>query len=254
MNKPTDINNTIDTINLETFKQNMTPKIENKTLYGEVNTPFSLIQDMLNLFPNHIFENPNLKWLDPACGCGYFMIVLFKKLMISLEKCFPDPKKRRDHILKNMLYMVEINPEHVKTLNALFNNCNKKNIYCGNFLLMNKTDLGLKKNECFDIIIGNPPYNSNGLKKVPTNQKINKKQDGITIWSAFIKHSITLLKKQGFLSMIVPSIWMKPDKIKMYNYMLSYKIHYIRCFSNTETKLLFKGQAQTPTCYFLLEK
>lgn len=34
---------------------------------------------------------------------------------------------------------------------------------------------------------------------------------------------------------------MKLDKAKMYNYMLQYKIHKLRSFTNTETNKLFKG-------------
>ena len=39
---------------------------------------------------------------------------------------------------------------------------------------------------CFDreidVIIGNPPFNSGGIKKVPSNKKSDKKKDGLTCW------------------------------------------------------------------------
>lgn len=47
---------------------------------------------------------------------------------------------------------------------------------------------------------------------------------------------------------------MKPDKAKMFQYITQYKIHKLKTFTNTQTKNIFKGQAQTPTCYFLLQK
>lgn len=239
----------IYSIDLDTFQQNFQPSSYNKSHYGEVNTPFSLIQDMLDLFPPELFQNPNLRWLDVACGSGYFMMVLYKKLMISLAKVIRGEKKRHTHIIQNMLYMCEINPDNVNTLYQLFQDKHTKpNIYSGNFLSM---DFG--ETLTFDCILGNPPYNSQGLKKVPTNLQINKKNDGITIWHDFIKRSIQLLKPNGFLSMIIPSIWMKPDKFEMYDFFLQYKLHSLRAFTNTETKLIFKHQAQTPTCYFLLE-
>ena len=106
----------------------------------------------------------------------------------------------------------------------------------------------------FDFVIGNPPYNSDGLKKVPTNKSQSKKDDGNTIWTSFVKHSINLLKPKGFLCMIIPSIWMKPDKAKMYHFLMEFNIQKIRCYSNTETNNLFSGEAQTPTCFFLLTK
>lgn len=242
----------IYSIDLDTFQQQFIVSNENKTLYGEVNTPFSLIQDMLDLFPSNIFENPSLRWLDVACGSGYFMMVLYKKLMSSLSKVIRGEKKRHKHIIENMLYMCEINPQNIQTLYHLFQDKQTKpNIYAGDFLSI---DFGEKLMDTkFDCILGNPPYNSQGLKKVPTNYQINKKNDGITIWHDFVKRSMLLLKPNGFLSMIIPSIWMKPDKFQMYDFFLQYKLHKLRAFTNTETKIIFKHQAQTPTCYFLLE-
>ena len=53
---------------------------------------------------------------------------------------------------------------------------------------------------------------------------------------------------------IVPSIWMKPDKAKTYNLLTSYHLEKIKCYTNTETNKIFSGEAQTPTCSFLLKK
>ena len=45
---------------------------ENKMKYGEIQTPHVLIDNMLDMIPEDIFSNPNLKWLDPGTGQGYF--------------------------------------------------------------------------------------------------------------------------------------------------------------------------------------
>ena len=213
----------------------------NKKKYGEVNTDFKLIEIMLDIIPKEVFINPTLRWLDPAAGCGYFSISLVKRLLSSLVP----PFNNKAHILKNMLYMIEYNTEHISTLQNIFDI--NANIIENDFLLY-------KPSKLFDVIIGNPPYCVEGIKKVPTNNKISKRLDGRTIWPNFIKHSVSLLKEGGYLLMIIPSIWMKPDKAKMYDYMLQYNLKKIRCFSNTETKSWFHGQAQTPTCFFLLQK
>ena len=47
---------------------------------------------------------------------------------------------------------------------------------------------------------------------------------------------------------------MKPDRFRMYHFLTQYKIDKIHCFNNTETNKIFKGEAQTPTCYFLLTR
>ena len=53
---------------------------------------------------------------------------------------------------------------------------------------------------------------------------------------------------------IIPAIWMKPDKAKMYDFITNYKIKKLRCFSNTETNQIFNKNAQTPTSILYLKK
>ena len=64
----------ISTQFLSNFQQNLISKKKNKERYGEVFTNFSLIDKMLDLLPQELFQNPNLKWLDPCAGTGYFMM------------------------------------------------------------------------------------------------------------------------------------------------------------------------------------
>ena len=142
--------------------------------------------------------------------------------------------------------MVELQQDNINHLRKIFGK--EANIIYGDYREINFNLLN------FDFVIGNPPYNFQGLKKVPTNEKKKKKEDGQTIWVDFIKKSISLLKHKGILLIIVPSIWMKPDKAKIYDYLTSFKINKLRCLSNSETNKIFSGQAQTPTCYFYLTK
>lgn len=232
-------------LNFNDYKQDLTTNIENKVNYGEIHTNFSLIEEMMDLIPEHYYENPDLKWLDPGCGFGYFSMILFKKLNLALKKVLPNDKIRKYHIVKKMIYMVEINPEYHSFLKLTFGE--ESNIISTDFLTY-------LPEEAFDIVIGNPPFNFNGMKKVPTNSQLKKRHDGKTIWADFIKKSISLLKPNGLLLFIVPSIWMKPDRFKIYDYIMQFKIHKIHCFSNTKMNQLFRGEAQTPSCYFLMEK
>jgi hypothetical protein len=233
----------IKLINRENYKQKLTINIENKNKYGEIFTPFKLIDDMFNMMPIEYFKDKTKKWLDAGAGSGYFSMVLYWKLYDNLKDKINNDDKRHNHIINNMIFLSEINKENINNLYKLFGN--KANIIEGDYLL---------HNDYYDYIIGNPPYNSNGLKKVPTNNKLNKKNDGKTIWTLFIRHSIYLLRENGNLLVIIPSIWMKPDKANMYPLLTSYKIKKLKCLTNTETKKIFNGYAQTPTCYFLLEK
>lgn len=231
-------------IDLHVYKQNFCIPVFNKEHYGEVNTDFILASDILDLIPLDFYKNKNLRWLDPCAGCGYFTIVLYKKLFQHLP--ITDPKEKHLHIIENMLYMIEINKDHI---------CNLKELFGENANIINAdfTDTHVISDVKFDIIFGNPPFNSKGLMKVPTNQNKNKKQDGKTIWPAFVKKAVHMLKPNGLLNFITPSIWMKKDH-KMYTFMTTYFILGLKTMDNTKTNAMFHGQAQTPTCYFCLKK
>lgn len=228
----------IPNINLYEYKQNFNVSKDNKHKYGEVNTDFKLIYKMFKLLPEELFSNPELKWLDPCCGCGYFTMVLYKKLFMSLDKI--DKQKRTKHILEKMLFMNEINKNHLEKLQTLFG---EKNVSIGDFL---------KTKKKYDVIIGNPPYNINGKIKVPTNNINDKKQDGKSIWMEFVKHALKNLNENGYLLFIIPSIWMKRDH-PLHNLLTSYDIK-IYTMNNTETNKWFHKQAQTPTSIISLKK
>ena len=237
----------IKNINILDYKQNFTVSKEDKLKYGEIYTPFSLIEQMFNLFDPIVFTQKDKKWLDPGAGTGYFSIYLFDKLNKGLISVIPNEEERKSHIIENMIYIIEIKESNIIILREIFGE--KANIFYIDFLSP------IPNLVMFDFIIGNPPYNSNGIKKGPTNTKKNKKyDDGKTIWISFIKKSISFLKENCQLCVIVPSIWLKPDKARTYHYLTAYKIEKLHCLTNTETNKIFKGEAQTPTCFFLLTK
>lgn len=227
------------------FSQFLDYKAELKDKYGEVNTPFSFINKMLSIIPHNHFENKDYKWLDAGAGHGNYSLCLFFILFISLSETIPDEKERKIHIIENMIYMIEVNEENILHIREKFGN--KSNIFNMDYLEWN-TELR------FDFIIGNPPYNCNGVKKVPTKTNVCKKTDGETIWCEFIKKNISLLKEDGIMNVLIPSIWMKPDKAGMYDVLLKYQITRLHAFNASETNKIFGFNVQTPICYFLLTK
>lgn len=231
----------VERIDIKEIKQNFDNSLKLK--HGYVPTPFSIIEKLINTIPNELFKNIHLKWLDPGCGNGYISMIIYKKLFSSIRNQFKSNEDCRNHILDNMLYMVDIHDGFINNLCKIFGN--QSNVIHINFLYW---EPGIK----FDVIICNPPYVCQGLKKVPTNNDSEKINDGITIWPEFIRKCILLLKDYSYLSTIIPSIWMKPDN-KMYNFLIKYKINSLCCYSNTETKKLFSGHAQTPTSSFVLK-
>jgi hypothetical protein len=236
-------------LELATFKQTFEVSEADKLAYGEIYTPFTLIQQMLDLFDPTVFTQPEKRWLDIGAGRGYFSMALFERLNQGLTMAWPDENKRKQHIVEKMLFMVEVKASNVSALREMFGP--QANIQAGDFLL----EEGSTDVDSYDYIIGNPPYNTNGLKKVPTNTARNKKKDGTTAWMHFVIKSLALLRPTtGQLALIIPSIWLKPDKAGMHTLLTRYQIEKMHCLTNTETNTLFKGKAQTPTCYFLLTK
>jgi hypothetical protein len=176
----------------------LTPNIEKKKKNGEVFTPEFLIEEMLDKLPKEVWRNPDLKWFDPAVGMGNFMIFVYYRLMDGLKYKIKDSLERKKHIVKNMLFMSELDMENVKECKRILNDCN---IYEGDTLKMDTFEaFGIKK---FDIIVGNPPYNSMGT--IAT---------GNTVWQLFVEISLNLLNKDGFLVYVHPSGWRKPDSEK----------------------------------------
>ena len=218
--------------------------MSNKQKYGEVITPFHFVEKILDLLPNEIFKKPHLKWLDPCAGSGNFANILYKRLFNGLSAEIKEPKKRHRHIIENMIYMVELNDEHIEGLFELFGD--NANIAHMDYLQL--------KRQGFDIIIGNPPFNVNGSIKVPTNKTHSKTNDGKAVWMDFVKNSVSNLNVGGYLAMITPSIWMKRDHplfLKMGEWGVIGKLHTL---TNTETNTIFLKQAQVATCYFVLHK
>ena len=91
-------------LDLNSYNQNLTVNAENKLLYGEIFTPFSLIEKMFDLIPNHLFYDKNLKWLDPGAGTGYFSIYLYFKLFETLKDNIPNDMEKQSHHKIHDLY------------------------------------------------------------------------------------------------------------------------------------------------------
>jgi len=79
---------------------------------------------MLDKFPNDIWNDPTLKWLDPSAGIGVFVLIVYMRLMIGLKDKIPDIETRRKHIIENQLFMCELDSENCKILKMIF--CNEE--------------------------------------------------------------------------------------------------------------------------------
>jgi hypothetical protein len=159
-------------------------------------------------------------------------MVAYQKLMKGLEKHEPNVKKRSEHIITNMLYMVELNPKNVKISKKIFGPA--ANICCADFL--EETDKWFKsfKVEKFNIIMGNPPFNAE--KITGTGERVRGKQ---ILWDEFIKKSLDIIEPKGLLCFITPPPWRKPEH-KLYSLMTQdNQLLYLHIIGKARGKNLF---------------
>ena len=196
---------------LELIDSCLKPKQKEKKENGEVFTPMNLVDEMLGKLDENytllngisIFNEPTLKWFDPASGMGNFSVAVYLKLFEGLKTQIPNDEDRKKHILEKMLYMSELNKKNVFICHQIFNinGDYKLNLYEGDTLELDTTqEWGIDN---FDVIIGNPPYNASGIKA-----------SGNTIWQLFVNTSIQLLKRNGFICFVHPNGWRKPNTEK----------------------------------------
>ena len=173
-------------------------KTEVKTK-GEVMTPISLVEEMLDTLPYDVWTNPNLKWLDPCGGVGTFFSVVIERLMKGLISFQPDEKLRYKHILENMIYTCELQAKNLFLFLYAFDPKDEYalNIYNGSYLT-NGFDKqmefwGVDK---FNVVVMNPPYNT-----TPVNGKTH------SLWDKFVIKTISQLVEGGYMVAVHPSGW-----------------------------------------------
>ena len=172
--------------------------------FGEVMTPISLVEEMMDTLPYEVWTNPNLKWLDPCNGVGTFFSVVIERLMKGLETFEPDENLRYKHIVENMIFACELQPKNLFLYLYAFDPKDEYalNIYSGSYL-----DGGFDEQmkfwgvEKFDIIIMNPPYQE--LKEG------NKKSQAL--WNKFVIKTLSQLVEGGYLCAVHPSGWRNAD-------------------------------------------
>lgn len=70
----------------------------------EVFTPPALANQVLDLLPQELFENPKTTFLDPFTKSGVFLREIVKRLDKGLESQIPDRQERIDHIMHKQVF------------------------------------------------------------------------------------------------------------------------------------------------------
>jgi hypothetical protein len=191
---------------LRIIKERLIIRKSQKADAGEVFTPVDLICDALDKLPQLVWKNPNLKWFDPANGIGNFPIIVYYKLMEGLKyvKGYEKEEIRSKHIIETMLYMNELDKTNTDVCRQLFNSIDanaKPNMSTNDFINKENNWKNIFGFDKFDIIIGNPPYNSDGIKH----------KGAKNIYVSFSIKGFELLNKDGYLLYIHPPTYRIPN-------------------------------------------
>ena len=214
----------------------MIPKQHEREENGEVYTPFPIVDMILDKLPQYIWKNPHSTFFDQSVGVGNFMVRIYERLLKGLAQVIPNYESRKRHIIKNQLFMSELNVKNVFVCKTVFgDDCN---IHEGDTLLLDiKKKWGIDK---FTVIGFNPPYNKNGIRSFK-GDKVNQNDEKTeTIWTKFIEQAMNHVVNDGYLAMIHPPTWLKTSH-PLHKPFLNNHIEWLTLWDDSKSKSMIKA-------------
>lgn len=183
-------------------------------------TPRNIVDSMLDLLPAEVWS-PNTKFLDPCVKSGVFLCAIRDRLDKALQTIpgYEDHAYRMRHILNNQIYGISlVDNELLWSIQRLVYG----EIFVDNLQYLEKYRLliqklkfsdileEVKKEEVFgmnkfDVVIGNPPYQDDGLRII--DDKGNRQVKDSKLYCKFML--LASLLADRYSCMIVKNKWMQ---------------------------------------------
>lgn len=230
-----------------------------------VKTPTALVESILDIFPPKIWEDKNLRWINPVSKTGVFELGIYARLMKGLAIAIPDWEERRTWIIKEMIW--SLCPTKACELFVRRNYLGKVwddmagfmtlegNVQQRDFLtaklgksgevMVKKDANGKEKYVKFDCVVGNPPYQDSAK---------NDRSDPKNIYPDFVLKAMAL--NPEYMSMVIPARWMSGSGkgiAKFLQTMIGGK-KIAKIISTENSKVWFPDvDIKGGTCYFLYD-
>jgi hypothetical protein len=215
----------------------------------EIFTQRALVNKVLDVLPDSVWTNPNLKWCNPAEKHGIWLREVFKRLEAGLSKQIPNLEERHHWIKSEMLYGYAISDIcwmlACKTLYGKLEGGEyirwRASPYLNN--IQNKRFLEVEEMPEIGIILGNVPFQE-------TDSKSGKsKPAGRNLYSRFTIEGYQALPKGGIELFITPKGWFSGSNKELFDIMKK-DLFYLNV---TDLSGHFPGVSST-FCYFMIEK
>lgn len=196
-----------------------------KNRRGTYYTPYHLVEMLVDeVYPWDGEYNEDLRVLDPACGSGVFLVEIYRRIIsrwISTGHTTHVTPDVLTSLLEKHIFGVDLNLEAIRI--ASFSLClvlcdylepisiwneltfpalSNSNLFQGDFFDNDKAFNSMS----FDLIIGNPPWESSLTKKASNYLKSNDLPVGDQqISQAFTWKAADLIKSDGWICLLMPS-------------------------------------------------
>lgn len=235
-----------------------------KKKYGQVYTPWDTVTDMVDeiVDEKEFIQNPYIRFLDPACGSGYFLVALYRKLRFLYDE--NEDRFKNDHgispadidihIIENNLCGYDIDGfSCLLTIAGLSIAC--KTICYPD--IRNKDYLFCEITEKFQAIIGNPPYIGHKNLEIVYKKALNNRflvyNDKSDISYCFFEKALKDLEDSGRLLFITSRYFIEADNAKELRKLIknNYGINRIVDYSGVT---LFKNTGVSPVIISLVKE